>query len=434
MSRANSSPSADRVDNRRRRAVIGASVLLIVGLAVSCSVYEPGWSTIHADARNADYSPVPGVDDLELAWTQQFSGTINVGATQDRSGRVYVTSTEAGCNLAALDPATGARVWCSGADLDRFAVISSALIDSSGRLFLADGSAMHAFDRDGNQLWETPIVGVPLSAQFTPNGRVLFITHIGRIYVLRRETGAPVLPTVELVPGATWTPSQGVLACAQGTQACPSANTLAMDTVTGQFIFTFWAPGAPQAGVRSMRVTESPVPAVTAMWENTALPGGSASSPTVSADGRRVYVNDNVGSVHALDTSNGDGLWSFPIGYASGGSPSLTPEGTIMPAGGGSAPLLAIRDEGDHASLVWTRTDLVNRGIPTQVAGNRSYATVSTGSSTTALIVVDTTNGQELDRTVLPGTTYFSVGTTVSNGGMVYVPTLNGTLFAFRPA
>jgi outer membrane protein assembly factor BamB len=418
----------------RRRAATAVLVLVMVGFAASCSVYEPGWSTIHADSRNSDYSPVAGVDDLELAWSQTLNGTINVGATQDRSGRVYVTSTEAGCHLAALDPATGQRIWCSGTKLDRFAVISSALVDHSGRLFVADGTAMHAFDANGNVLWETPIEGVPLSAQFTPNGRVLFITHIGRIYVLRRETGAPVLPMVELVPGATWDPAQGVLACAQGTAACPSANTLAMDTTTGRFIFTFWRPGAPQAGVVAMRVTESPTPALVPLWENTSLPGGSASSPTVSEDGSRVYVNDNVDRVHALDANTGASIWSFPIGYASGGSPSLTPGGKIMPAGGGGAPLLAIQDEGDHASLVWKRDDLVNRGIPTQVAGDRSYATVGAGGFVNAVVVIDTETGAELDRTLLPGTTYFTVGTTVSLDGTVYVPALNGTLFAFRPA
>jgi outer membrane protein assembly factor BamB len=408
-------------------------VLAVILLAAGCDFYSPGWSTIHADSRNSDYSSIAGADDLEPAWQQSFNGTINVGPTHDGNGQVYVTSTETGCHLAALDAATGSRRWCS-TEVDRFAVISSALLDNTGRLFVADGSAMHAFDTGGHPLWETPIVGVPLSAQFTPDGRLLFITHIGRIYVLARETGLAVMPPVELIPGATWTPSQGVLACAQGTSACPSANTLAMDINTGRFIFTFWEPGQPQAGVRAMRFTGSPVPTITPLWTNNSLPGGSGSSPTVSADGARVYVNDNVDSVHALDANTGANLWAFPIGSASGGSPSLTPEGRIMPAGGGGGTLLALQDEGDHASLVWRRTDLTNRGIPTQAAGNRSYATVGAGGFTNALVVIDTTTGVELDRTTLPGNTIFSVGTTVGPDGTVYVPTLNGQIFALRPA
>jgi outer membrane protein assembly factor BamB len=415
----------------KNRIRIAALLVAVLALLAACDVYAPGWSAVHADGRNSDYSPVEGPADVELAWQQSFNGTINLGPTHDPSGQVYVTSTEAGCHLAALDPETGARRWCSP-EVDRFAVISSPLIDKAGRLFLADGSAMHAFDADGNLLWETPIVGVPLSAQFTPNGRVIFITNIGRIYVLRRENGQPVLPTVELIPGATWEPADGVLACAQGREACPSANTLAIDTDTGRFIFTFWEPGAPQAGVRAMRITEDPVPTITPMWTNDSLPGGSGSSPTVSVDGTRVYVNDNVGSVHALDAETGDNVWAFPIGYASGGSPSLTPDGRIMPAGGGTSPLLAIQDEGDHASLVWRRDDLLNRGIPTQTGGDKSYATISPGSFANDLVVVDASTGAELDREPLPGLTYFSVGTTVGADGTIYVPTISGELFAFR--
>lgn len=408
-------------------------VVLATFLAMTaCDLYAPGWSAIHADSRNSDYSPVAGADNLELAWHQPFTGTINVGATFDERGQALVTTTETGCHLAALDLATGARRWCSPA-VDRFAVISSALVDLDGRIFLADGTAMRAFDGDGNVLWSTPIEGVPLSAQLTPSGRVLFITNIGRIYVLRREDGSHVLPPVELIPGRTWDPSEGVLACARGLEACPSANTLSMDTTTGRFIFTWWEPGAPAAGVRAMRITEDPVPAIEPLWENTSLPGGSASSPTVSVDESRVYVNDNVGALHALDTETGATLWSTAFGYASGGSPSLTPEGRIMPAGG-SGGVVAIQDEGDHGSILWQRNDLPNRGIPTQTAGDRSYATVNTGGFTTALVVLDAATGAELDREALPGNTFFSVGTTVAPDGTVLVPTLNGQLFAFRPA
>jgi outer membrane protein assembly factor BamB len=96
--------------------------------------------------------------------------------------------------------------------------------------------------------------------------------------------------------------------------------------------------------------------------------------------------------------------------------------------------LLAIQDEGDHARLVWRRDDLLNRGIPTQTAGNRSYATVGTGGFANDLVVVDTATGTVLDRTTLPGTTIFSVGTTVGPDGTAYVPTFNGHLFALRPA
>jgi outer membrane protein assembly factor BamB len=438
----------------RARATAFLMALVVAAPAAACtppppppdpgpaSPYAPGWSAVHADAANTDYSPVEGAADLSLAWQRDFEGsihigplewTINLGPTIDPEGRVYLTSTVADCPLQAIDGATGETLWCT-TEVDQFAVSSSTLIDRDGRLFVADGEAMHAFDADGAVLWETPIIGVPLSAQFTPEGRVIFVTHIGVIYVLDRATGEPVLDPVELIPGATWDPASGMMACARGTEDCPAANTLAVDLATGRIFFTFWAPGAPQAGVRAMQYTEDPEPAITPLWANDSLPGGSGSSPDLSSDGSRIYVNDNVDSVHALDAATGENIWSFPIGYASGGSPSTSPDGLIMPAGGNQSPLLAIRDTGDHAELAWQHDAMGNKGIPTQTAGDKAYATVDRGLFRNDLVVLDTQTGAELDREEIPGTSVFSVGTTIGPDGTVYVPTIVGGLYAYRPS
>lgn len=413
-------------DARRLHGVRGCT-------APGTSAYAPGWSAVHADASNSDYTPLRGARDLTLAWERRLPGGINLGPTIDPTGRVFVThnADDAGCHLHAFDGRTGDEVWCS-AEVDRFAVASSPLLDRDGRLFVADGAAMHAFDRDGRHLWRTPIVGVPLSAQLTPEGRLLFMTHVGVIYVLRRESGAPLLPPHELIPGATWTPADGMNACLIGTPRCPAANTLAIDR-SGRFFFTFWTPGSREAGVRAMRYGERPAPALAHLWSNDSLPGGSASSPDLSADGTRLYVTDNVDAVHALDAGTGATVWTYTIGFAPGGSPSLSPDGLLMPSGSRAGVVLALRDEGTHASLAWRRDDLVNRGVPTQAAGAIAYPTVSRGGTANDLVVIDTTTGAVLDREPLPGTTAFSVGTTVGPDGTVYVPTFLGQLFAFRP-
>jgi outer membrane protein assembly factor BamB len=411
----------------------GVLVVVALALLAGCDVYAPSWSTIHADGRNSDYSPVEGARALEPAWSREFEGLINVGATIDPSGRAYLTTSGGPCHLHVLDVATGDTIWCSS-EVNYTAVISSPLIDRDGRIYLADDTAMHAFERDGTLLWETSIVGAPLSAQLTPNGRLVFITNIGTIYVLHREDGSHVLPPYELIPGATYEPLTGaLLSCAQGTADCPSANTPSIDLATGRVTFTFWAPGAPQASVRAVQISEDPVPSITPLWSNDTLPGGSASSPSLSADGTRVYVTDNVGSLHALDAATGETIWSTSIGYASGGSVSVTPDGRVMPAGGGTSPLLAVADRGDHGELLWSRPELVNRGIPTQVAGDISYATVQAPNWAADLVVVDATDGTELDRHRLPGTPIFTVGTTVANDGTVLVPTISGDLHAYRP-
>lgn len=402
--------------------------------------YAPSWSAVHADPANTDYSPVQPAPALERAWTVHIEGTvdvgplpwtINLGPTSDPDGNLYVTSTEDGCHLRAVEGATGELRWCAEA-LDLLAVVSSPTIDEDGNLYVADGTGMHALRADGTERWHVPLSGVPLSSQFTSDGELIFVTHTGTLYVLDRATGAERIDPIDLAPGTEWEPGGGMMACARGTEACPSANTIAFDARRDVLYFTLWGPGEDRAGLRAMRYEGGPDPSVEPLWTNDALPGGSASSPVVSEDGSRVYVTDNVDALHALDADSGEVAWSYPIGYASGGSPSLSPGGLIIPAGGTEAPLQAIRDAGDRPELAWARDDLHNRGIAAQTAGDRAYATVSAGGTTCDLVELDTTDGTTLHQQGLPGACVFSVGITVGPDGTVFVPTIVGRLHAYR--
>lgn len=404
-----------------------------VGAPARRAVYAPGWPAAHADASNSDYAPVQGARHLVLAWQRDFpGGSINLGATSDAHGRVYVTTNARGCHLYALDQATGRTIWCSAA-VNRSAISSSALLDNQGRVFLSDNEKMVAFDAaSGRILWHTPILGFTLSAQFTPSGHLLFITHIGRVYVLRRDTGQPVLAPLDLTPGAAYDPRgpQPIRGCMRGTEECPAANTIAVDQRTGRFYFTYFAPGARQAGLRAMQYQENP-PSLTPLWANDTLPGGSGSSPDLSADGTRLYVNDNRQSIHAIAAATGETVWSVPIGWASGGSPATSPEGLIIPTGG---PLMGILDRGGRGEVVWRAEAVNNRGIAAQAAGCLAYPTAARGDGKNDLLVIDTKTGAELDRVALPGTTLFTVGTTIGRDRTVYVATIRGQLFALRPA
>ena len=445
----------DRRPARHRRLLALACAALVAGACTgsgsgsgsdeagddrgAASPYAPGWSAVHADAANSDHAAVEGPANVEPAWTRQLDGdmrigdlewTINLGPTSDPDGQLYVTSTVPGCHLQALDAATGETRWCAE-QVALPAVVSSPLVDEDGRLFVADGTAMRAFDRDGEELWSQPIVGVPLSAQFTPGGNLVFVTHVGVVYLLDRATGEPVVDPVELVPDPSWDPGKPLWPCARGTEGCPSANTPAVDMATGRLFFTWWEPGAPRAGIRAVQIDEGPEPAVTDLWANDSLPGGTGASPTLSPDGSRLYVTDNEGHAHALDAATGEVIWSHDIGIAAGGSLSLSPDGLIIPPGG---PLLALRDDGDRATEVWRVDGLVNMGIATQAAGHKAYATVLRAPNELDLVVVDTHTGEVLDRERLEGENRFSVGITLGPDGTVFVPTIVGTLAAFRPA
>lgn len=172
------------------------------------SPYGPGWAAVHADARKSDYSPTATAADLALAWSTRIEGSvqvgplpwvINLGPTVGPEGNLYVTSTEPGCHLRALDVATGELRWCA-AGVDLAAVVSSPTVDREGVLFLADGAGLHAFDPDGRERWLLPVRGVPLSVQFTPDGWLVFVTNIGVVYLVERETGRRAAEPVELAP------------------------------------------------------------------------------------------------------------------------------------------------------------------------------------------------------------------------------------------
>lgn len=413
---------------------IAALALLIQGCITEKSAYGTGWPTVHADGSNSDYAAITGARQLKAAWQRQFDGTINLGATTG-NGRVYITTSAAGCHLYALDAHTGETVWCTD-EVNRYAVASSALLDREGNIFLADDEAMHAFDNKGKLLWETPISGFPLSAQFTQTGRLIFITHIGNVYVLNRKNGKPLINGVNLSPGMVTGSEFDPIACMRGTKDCPCANTLAFDGKSGRFIFTYWEPGTASAALWAMQYTEDPGPAIVKIWENNALPGGSASSPDISADGKRVYVNDNNGSLYSINATDGAIRWKFPLGYEPGGSQSTSPEGYIMPAGARGASMMCLQDKGDSAQLIWKNDTWHNRGLPTQAKGHVAYATIASGEGSfrNSLLVLDVLTGRELERHPLPGITLFTVGTTVGPEGNVYVPTFNGMLFAFKPA
>ena len=123
------------------------------------------------------------------------------------------------------------------------------------------------------------------------------------------------------------------------------------------------------------------------------------------------------------------------MGYETGGSPSTSPKGYILPAGGFDSPLMCIKDGNKNPKLLWKHQAMQNRGVSTQAKGNLAYPTVA--SSTRAgyyndLLVIDVRTGEILDREPLPEKTFFTVGTTIDKDGNIYVASFNGYLFAFE--
>jgi outer membrane protein assembly factor BamB len=405
-----------------------------------------GWPVIHHNSRNSDSMDTPGPDDITAAVFHVLPLTgIGAGATVGPEGNVYVgvalglgAPAEDSCHLFAFDGTTGEQLWCSNEVNDR-ASTSSPTIDRDGHVYMGDNRAMHSFTREGQVRWSRPIDGFPLSSQFTPDGNLIFITHIGRIYVVRRGDGEPVMEPVVLLPEVTYSPSPlDYVQCFRGSSEseCYCANTLSLDQETGAFYFTLTRPGDLASRLVAMRYSKGDPPRIDLLWENSSLEGGSATSPNISPDGTRLYVNDQAGHLLALDANTGAVLWTYDLGFSPLGSPSSSSAGLIIPTGGIGEPfLMAIQDAGDHGELLWVRDDLEARGIAAQRGADRAYAVVNTTARLRGvrLHVIDTRTGETLDDEPVSSTESSTVGTTLSEDGHVYVPGLLGGLWGFAP-
>ena len=397
-----------------------------------------GWPGIHSDARNSGTSSVTGSRDLSFAWSRPVGGPVTAFVSVGKTGQMFVTfKPDGGCNVLSLEMNSRKR-WCNA--IGPGAIASTPVVDEEINVYVGDNGAMNSFNDHGQPRWRTPVIGTPISAQFTGDGNVLFVTHRGQVNVLSRQTGSNVTPPFDLIPPPDPLEFPNLPrplddvdldTCFAGAEACPVANTPAIDLDSGRFYLTLWTPGAPQASLVALRYVGGDDARIEKLWSADVLASGSATSPVVSEDGSTVYASDNNGTFYAVDAETGDTRWTYDLGFAPLGSPSVSDDGLILPAGGPDGRLFALRDEGDRGEKVWERSDVVQRGVPAQAAGSTGYTVVASGDEL-ELLTFDTESGETIDQDVLPGARGFTVGTSIGPDGEVVVATFLGEIYVFE--
>ncbi|MGV7904014.1 hypothetical protein PJN93_29835, partial [Mycobacterium kansasii] len=80
----------------------------------------------------------------------------------------------------------------------------------------------------------------------------------------------------------------------------------------------------------------------------------------------------------ALDAKTGATKWTHDLGYQSTLPPSVSPDGTIIPAAPGlhRASFVALKDEGSSVREAFKRTDVAMVSPVTQIRGGVGYAVV----------------------------------------------------------
>ncbi|WP_330249597.1 PQQ-binding-like beta-propeller repeat protein [Nocardia sp. NBC_00565] len=395
-----------------------------------------GWTSAHHDGRNDGVSPVTGSRKLSLSWSRPVGGPIEQAVTIGPDGQLFLTTlTPNNCAILSLQMPTGRKRFCN--PLGPNAISAPPVVDSGSNVYVGDDGGFSGFNSIGQPRWRTPVAGVPVSAQFTGDGKILTITQSGQVDVLSRQTGERVVGTTQLLgdpdflayPDLTRPASgQGLDDCTVGGPQCPVANISPIDTASGRFFVTLWKPGKPTAALVALRYADNKIQQD---WSADLLAEGSATSPTLSADGRTVYVGDNTHRLIAVDAADGHTKWVQTLEWAPRGGISVAGDGLIIPAGD-DGHLLALRDNGDSAEVVWERKDLALRGTPVQTAGDTGYTAAAIGDGIN-LITFDTKTGATVDSDVLPDAKGTTTGTSVGAKGEVVLATRIGEVFIFKP-
>lgn len=435
------------------RRGLRAAVLALAGLvAVGCGTGGldntsvgpgKGWPTAFHDAHNSATSPVTGSRQLILSWSRPIGGPVVNPTTVGADGQMFLTTTiDSDCvgnpghngAIFSFQILSGRKRFCN--QLGAGARATASAVDGATNVYLGDDGGVDSFTALGQPRWRTPVAGVPVSAQFTGDGKVLTVTQLGQIDVLERQTGDRGVPTVQLLgepdylahPDLPRPPdNQGLDDCATGGPRCPVANVSAVDQRTGRFYVTLWRPGTAVASLVALRYADREV---RQDWSRDLLTKGSATSPALSADGTTVYLGDNDGQLIAVDAADGHPKWQRPLGFSPRGSISCD-NGLLIP-GGDEGHLIAVRDRGTTADIAWDRPDLPLRGRPAQAAGHTGY-TVAAAGDVLELVTFDTRDGTTVASDVLPGAKGSTAGIAIGDRGEVVVTTHLGEVYAFKP-
>ncbi|WP_245819990.1 outer membrane protein assembly factor BamB family protein [Rhodococcoides yunnanense] len=424
------------------------ATLAAVGmLAVACSgsndtidAFAAGaWPAAHGDARNSSSTDHTGLSNSSFDWSRPLGGAVVSPVSIAASGQMFVSTYSAtGCNLFSFDIESGRKRWCNR--VGPAVATTTPLVDSVANIYVGDDGGFASYNEHGQLRWRTPVYGVPRSAQFLGDGSVLAVTQLGQVNVFDTQTGALTVPIHDLVeppqfldsPNTDFLPPDaGLDECGRGSADCPVGAAPAVDLESSRIYLVLWRPGAIAPQLVSLSYDATATPAVTEVWSSELLPAAVTSSPVLSEDGRSVYISDVDGRLSAYNSVDGASKWTYGAGFGTSGAPSVSADGSIVPSGG-DGELRSIRDDGDHATQVWSRDDLRQAGIPVHTADGTVQTVVRRGDEL-VLSSIDANSGETITDRPLPGATGSTVGTSVGPDGQLVVSTYLGEIFTYSP-
>jgi len=344
-------------------------------------LYGGSHASLHRDGRNSDFADCEIADDFISGWTLSIDPhllavkpVIGPNDIAWLAYNNYAPSEPDPAFLHGVSVKTGKPVVIMRASqgLNSTMGFGQPVIDTVGNIYfgqevtrdpatrcrfegesLSEGDLcgeVMSIDSTGATRWRMRIDGSPISAQWTPDGKLLLQSWRGTTYIMEPDPLVPnsarVLFATNSFPEAAATlPDMPIPRCifdGQGS-TCLIANTPSVDPVTGTIynivLDPLHSPNPEQPDGTIRRWTYDRVThAVTldANWGSVRITGGSASSPDLSFTGKELFLNDATKQVYAIDTSNGALLAKTSIPYTPGGSllsaPRLNRKGEIIGA------------------------------------------------------------------------------------------------------
>jgi outer membrane protein assembly factor BamB len=361
------------------------------------------WTNLHGDAASSDELTGALGPMWAPAWTAEAATYNPTGPVFDRTGNLYFSPFVPYENviLISLDPSDGSRRWAipgTGVPSTASAPMVLADPDAPGEeiVYQAVYNRAVAVRTDGSVVWDVPTgLGAPIDAlgssvlginYVPPFDAVAGLTSSAHLFLLDRSSGAQLGAPFQL-PGAP-SPSNpstlppAFLAAAdaifrQWVNVPPGsfgpfiqallgngikvANMFAVDARTGRLWVAATAPDGEDGSVDGVSelgaLYQLAVAAGTAGAQiqeicHRSFAGGSASTPTVSADGQRVYLGDNVGALIAVGTACEE-LWSVDVGAQIFGSIAVASDNGELYASTQQG-IVKVIDQGASGQIVWT--------------------------------------------------------------------------------
>ncbi|MGB8330323.1 MAG: PQQ-binding-like beta-propeller repeat protein [Polyangiales bacterium] len=346
---------------------------------------EPNaFHTMHVGPNNGDNVWIATAPKMELAWTAETSFYVAEGPTYDNEGNLYFSPLfpQEDVSLVSLDAATGERNWeiqGNGSNAGSGAILILNDPDNPGQqvIYHLTFTEAMALKPDGSEIWRVatgltlpPVVPGERSTTHSfgfnyhpQTDSVVGLTMNGEMLAFDRATGTRIAP-IGQIPGSPAAsvevtfPQFVIDASNQLTDAVfgktPSGLSfwsLIVDVIFGGgSVVTNYFGIDPNTGLMYVAATaddaadgtEDGVSDLGAIYSvdliddgngglkfqvlnDATFVGGTGSTPTISEDGRKVFVSDNLGNVIALD-SDLDELWRYDVGEPLAASVAVSPD------------------------------------------------------------------------------------------------------------